>query len=73
MDKKYFNGGAFQILPLILATMLAAPGGNALLARLGFESTVFSQIVAGSIVGASVGIVAWLIMVVIDQALPAKK
>jgi hypothetical protein len=72
MDKKYFDGGLFQILPMVLAIMLAAPLGSILLQRLGVESTVLSQIIAGSVCGAAVGIAAWLVMVVIDQALGKK-
>jgi len=73
MDKKYFDGGAFQVLPLLLATILAAPLGNAMLDRFGYESSVVSQVIAGSIGGACVGVGVWLIMVLIDIVRSPKK
>ena len=73
MDKKYFDGGAFQVLPMVLATMLAAPLGSALLVKLGLEATTLSLIIAGSVCGAIVGVVSWLIMVAIDKARSSQK
>jgi hypothetical protein len=73
MKKKYFDGGAFQVLPLLLATMMAAPFGSALLEKLGYEATTLSQFIAGSISGAIVGIVSWIVMVAIDSVFSPQK
>jgi len=72
MDKKYFEGGPFQVLPMALGIMLAAPLGLALVRWLGIKVTELPLFVSGSICGALVVIVSWLIMVVVDQT-SAKK
>jgi Na+/proline symporter len=72
MDKKYFDGGRFQVLPMALGIILAAPFGSVLVRGLGIKVTELPMLVAGSISGALVAIVSWLIMVLLDQA-SAKK
>ena len=72
MDTKYFDGGRFQVLPMVLGIMSAAPLGLALVRWLGLKVTELPMLVSGSISGALVVIVSWLIMVLVDQA-PAKK
>jgi hypothetical protein len=72
MDKKYFDGGPCQVLPMVLGIMLAAPLGLALVRWLGLTVTELPMLVAGSISGALVVILSWLIMVLMNQA-SAKK
>jgi hypothetical protein len=72
MDKKYFDGGPFQVLPMALGIILGAPTGLALIRWLGIKVTELPMMISGSICGALVVIVSWLIMVLMDQA-SAKK
>jgi hypothetical protein len=72
MDKKYF-AGRFQFLPMVLAIISGAPTGLAILRSLGLKVTELPIMVAGSISGALVAIVVWLIMVLVDQASAQKK
>jgi hypothetical protein len=72
MDKKYFDGGPFQVLPMVLGIMLAAPLGLALVRWLGVKVTELPLLISGSICGALVAIVSWLFMVLVDQG-SAKK
>jgi hypothetical protein len=72
MDKKYFDGGPFQVLPMVLGIMLSAPVGLAILRWLGLKVTELPMLVSGSISGALVVIVSWLFMVLVGQALAKK-
>jgi hypothetical protein len=72
MDKKYFDSGRFQVLPMALGIVLGAPLGLALLRWLGLKVTELPMMVSGSLCGALVVIVSWLFMVLMDQV-SAKK
>jgi hypothetical protein len=72
MNKKYFDGGGFQVMPLVLGIILAPPSGLALLRGLDLKVTELPMLISGSICGALVVIVSWLVMVLMDQA-AAKK
>jgi hypothetical protein len=72
MDKKYFDGGQFEVLPMVLAIIAGPPSGLALLRWLGVKVTELPMMISGSICGALVVIVSWLIMALVDQA-SAKK
>ena len=72
MDKKYFDGGKFQVLPMVLGIISAAPLGSVIVRGLGIKVTELPMLIAGSISGALVAIVSWLIMVLLDQT-SAKK
>jgi hypothetical protein len=72
MDKNYFEGGPFQVLPMVLGIILAGPLGLALVRSLGIKVTELPMLIAGSICGALVVIVSWLCMVLVHQA-SAKK
>ena len=72
MDKKYLDGGRFQVLPMALGIILGAPLGLALIRWLGLKLTELPVMVAGSICGALVVIVSWLFVVLVGQA-SAKK
>jgi hypothetical protein len=72
MDKKYFDGGQFQVLPMVLAIIAGPPSGLALLRWLGVKVTELPMMVSGAICGALVAIVTWLVMVLVDQ-ISAKK
>jgi hypothetical protein len=67
MDKKYFDGGPFQVLPMALGIICAPPLGLALLRGLDLKVTELPIMVSGSICGALVVIVSWLFMVLVDQ------
>jgi hypothetical protein len=67
MDKKCFDGGPFQTLPMALGIVLSAPLGLALVRWLGIKVTELPMLVAGSICGVIVVTVAWLIMVLVGR------
>jgi hypothetical protein len=68
MDKKCFDRGPFQVLPMVLGIVLAAPLGLAVLRWLGLKVTELPMMVSESICGALVVIVSWLFMALVDQA-----
>jgi hypothetical protein len=72
MDKKYFDGGPLQVLPMVLGIVLAAPLGLALLRGLELKVTELPMLISGSICGALVVVVSWLFMVLVGPA-SAKK
>jgi hypothetical protein len=72
VDKKYFDDGPFQVVPMALGIVLGPPTGLALLRGLGLTVTELPMMIAGSICGALVVIVFWLYMVLVGPA-SAKK
>ena len=72
MDKKY-STGMFQVIPTILAVVLAAPCGGAILRSLEMRITELPLMIAGALSGALIGIASWLLMVLFDQATSRRK
>lgn len=72
MNTNYFDGGPFQVLPMVLGIMLAGPLGLALIRSLDIKVTELPMLISGSICGALVVIVSSLLMALVGQA-SAKK
>jgi hypothetical protein len=66
MDRKLFDG-IFVLVPIILASQIAMATSDSLLSKLGFSTSNFNQIIAGTVIGSVVGVGAWLAMVLIAR------
>ena len=65
MSPKYFNGW-FVMMPIMVASLISSSLCTRVLEWFGFASSVLSHIVAGTLIGAPIGITIWLVMVLVS-------